>query len=161
MADAARVRLRMVKERPHGVMPYAGQDMVGTRRTTWSWIEMRDQGHVTAIECVRGMYARHSIPSEMQELRSDAKGRTKADTDDAFVDCDGMVTVIMRDSDQNGSVTEDRYMFPAGWFAGNDDGNSKPWHERITQHSGIIIDEHRRQLSEDTLPTLARAAYAS
>ena len=144
-----------MEDRQPDVMPCVWQEIARARRTTWSWIKMHNQGHVTAIECVRGMYAKHSIPSEMHELQNDTKGRTQTDTDNAFIDCDGMVTIIMRDSDQNGMVTENRYMFPTGWFAGNDDGNSKPWHERITQHSGIIIDEHRRQLSEDTLPTLA------
>lgn len=118
---------------------------------------MRNQGHVTAIGYVRDMYAKHSIPTGMDSAQGDADGR-KGNADDrtedsAYVDCDGMVTVVMRDKDgKSGKVTENRYMFPAGWFAGNDDGNSKPWYEEITQCQGIIIDEHRKQLSSDTLP---------
>ena len=120
---------------------------------------MRDKGHGKAIEYVRGMYEEHSIPTCVREMRNGTHG--KAESDDAFIDCDGMVTVTMKDADKNGQVTENRYMFPAGWFAGNDDGNSRPWHESIIQHSGIIIDEHRSPLTEGTLPTLpAQAACA-
>lgn len=106
---------------------------------------MQSQKHMAAIKCIKGMYASKRMPATT-DLGGD-------DTDNAYVDVDRMVTVVMRDLNDDGTTTESRYMFPAGWFAGNDDSNSQPWCEQVRQSDGIIIDERRERLTrENQLP---------
>lgn len=62
--------------------------------------------------------------------------------------CDGTKTLTISEDEADGTVDTTKYIFPGGYFDGNDDGNSTPFVEHSKSSNAMLLEYSRKPITE-------------